>query len=223
MTARQAQRRLQAAVAALMVLGTLGAAVTALFPARALAHERSGSAIVEYSPQTWPFAISVSGPGQLELMNVRMAQDAQAVASQAAVPAAASGMVVRDGTSEMEVSPGQLLDFRLVPDEGASVVSVLVGGEDALGSLEADGRLTLASEDAQIEMKVAFSDAPQGYADGDDGGAGALGALVRTGDFWWIGAIVMALVAASAFFTARYAAARRSRSAGKEVPPRESA
>lgn len=219
MTARQAQRRLQAAVAALMVLGTLGAAVTALFPARALAHERSGSAIVEYSPQTWPFAISVSGSGQLELTGVRSAQDAQAVASRAA----ASGMVVRDGTSEMEVSPGQLLDFRLVPDEGASVVSVLVGGEDALGSLEADGRLTLASEDAQIEMKVAFSDVSQGSASGNDGGAGALGALVRTGDFWWIGAIVMALVAASAFFTARYAAARRSRSAGKEVPPRESA
>lgn len=202
-----------------MVLGTLGAAVTALFPARALAHERSGSAIVEYSPQTWPFAISVSGSGQLELTGVRSAQDAQAVASRAA----ASGMVVRDGTSEMEVSPGQLLDFRLVPDEGSSVASVLVGGEDASGALEADGRLTLASEDAQIEMKVAFSDVSPGSASGNDGGAGALGALVRTGDFWWIGAIVMALVAASAFFTARYAAARRSRSAGKEVPPRESA
>ncbi|MEI3231418.1 MAG: hypothetical protein V8S24_09455 [Gordonibacter pamelaeae] len=93
---------------------------------------------------------------------------------------AAPGVVVRDGTAEIEVARGQVLDFRLEPDEGVSVESVSVGGEDAAGRLGADGVLTLAAEDARVELEVVFG--PAAPAGGSAGAAGPRGGLARTGD-----------------------------------------
>lgn len=139
----RAPRRLRAAIAAIAALAVLAmACAPGTPPPSAWAADRSGSAVVEYEPWSWPFAISASGSGQIELVGVRLAR--------ASPHQAAPGVVVRDGTAEIEVARGQVLDFRLEPDEGVSVESVSVGGEDAAGRLGADGVLTLAAEDARV-------------------------------------------------------------------------
>lgn len=72
-------RRFRVALAVLATLLGLLALMTAPPASRAWADELSGSAIVEYTPQSWPFSISVSGCGQLELVEVLPpAQDAPA-------------------------------------------------------------------------------------------------------------------------------------------------
>lgn len=219
MTVRCMPRRMRSGLAALVALGMLCAlaatTAAALSPARAQAAGLSGSAVVEYTPQSWPFAVSASGSGQLELEGVRSARDA------AEARAASPSLVVRDGTAEIEVSQGQLLDFRLVPDEGASIASVRIGGEDASGRIGADGTLTLPAEDARIEMEVAFSDAVPAAPGPGAGPPGAVGSLVRTGDLPWIGPL--ALAALCALLASGCALRRRGRDGPDEVPPRESA
>lgn len=215
MMARSLSRRLRAELVTFVMLGALCVLALALPSARAQAEELSGSALVEYSPQTWLFAISASGHGRVELVGVRIAQNSSMAqyASQAASPM----IVVRDGTVELEVSEGQVLDFHLVPDEGASIMSVLVGGRDESGALDESGVLSLPAEEAQVDMEVVFSQAISGATSG----GGALGGLVRTGDFLWIGSL--ALVAFGAFCAMRCAHRHRMRNGADEVPPHDSA
>ncbi len=209
----RAPRRLRAAIAAIAALAVLAmACAPGTPPPSAWAADRSGSAVVEYEPWSWPFAISASGSGQIELVGVRLAR--------ASPHQAAPGVVVRDGTAESEVARGQVLDFRLEPDEGVSVESVSVGGEDAAGRLGADGVLTLAAEDARVELEVVFG--PAAPAGGSAGAAGPRGGLARTGDLPWVGAGALALAALCAYGAARCAS--RSDAGGKaKVQPRESA
>lgn len=217
----RAPRCLRAVIATLAALAVLAApcAPGAPIPS-AWAAGRSGSAVVEYEPWSWPFAISASGSGQIELVGVRLAR--------ASPHQAAPGVVVRDGTAEIEVFRGQVLDFRLVPDEGVSVESVSVGGEAVSDRIGADGALTLAAEDARVELEVAFGEAAtagggaQAPAGGSGGAAGPRGGLARTGDLPWVGAGALALAALCAYCAARCAA--RSDPGGKtRVQPRESA
>lgn len=207
MMACRSQQWLRAALATFVVLGSLGLAVTALSPIRAKADELSGSAIVEYSPRSWPFAVSATGSGRLELLG----------------DSASPMIIVRDGAAEVEVAQGQVIAVRLVPDEGASVRSVLVDGEDASNALGGDGMLLLAAQDAQTEMRVVFSDAAPGAASVNDGRVGTSGDLLKTGDIWRIGAIAIALFALSAFYVARYAVGRRNRDDEVEVSTHKSA
>lgn len=197
-------------------------ALPAAMPATAWADERSGSAIVEYSPQTWPFAVTASGRGQLELVGVRSVQDAGA--GQRSSQAPSPLVVVRDGTVEIEVSRGQLLDFRIVPDEGSFVASVLVDGEDVSGAISGEGLLTLAAEDAQVDIEVAFGTAPLAEGGGTDASGGIWHGLTRTGDGLWIGVSALVLVALCAWCATRYANRFRFRADdANEVQPHESA
>lgn len=209
----RAPRRLRTAIAALAVLAVLAASCApGAPPPLAWAADRSGSAVVEYEPWSWPFAISASGSGQIELVGVRSAR----ASPHLAVP----GVVVRDGTVEIEVFRGQVLDFRLEPDEGVSVESVSVGGEAVSDGIGADGVLTLAAEDARVELEVAFGEAT--LAGAGAGSAGPRGGLARTGDLPWVGAGALALAALCAYGAARCAS--RSHAGGKaKVQPRESA
>ena len=64
----RAPRRLRAAIAAIAALAVLAmACAPGTPPPSAWAADRSGSAVVEYEPWSWPFAISASGSGQIEL------------------------------------------------------------------------------------------------------------------------------------------------------------
>lgn len=197
-------------------------ALPAAMPASAWANERSGSAIVEYSPQTWPFAVTASGGGQLELVGVRSMQDAGAAqhSSQAPTPL----VVVRDGTVEIEVSRGQLLDFRIVPDEGFFLASVFVDGEDVSGAINEEGLLTLAAEDAQVDIEVVFGTAPLAEDGGTDASGGIWHGLTRTGDGLWIGVSALVLVALCAWCTTQCASRCRVRvDDSSKVQPHESA
>lgn len=204
----------QRACGGLLALGLLVAPglLCAQMPATAWAGGLSGSAIVEYSPQAWPFAVSASGPGQLELREIR-------TRGPSSDEAEASKLVVRDGTAELQVALSQVLVFRLVPDEGASVASVRVGGEDASSAVGADGTFVLAAEDARDAIEVTFA-ASAADAGEDAGMRRVLGSLARTGDLPWIGVFALTLAALCAFCAARCADGRRG---NNEVPPRESA
>lgn len=203
----------QRACGGFLALGLLVASglLCAQMPATAWAGGLSGSAIVEYSPQAWPFAVSVSGPGQLELRDIR-------TRSPSSDEAKASKLVVRDGTAELQVALGQVLVFRLVPDKGATIASVRVGGKDASSAVGADGTFVLAAKDAQGAIEVSFGEAAAGAGE-DAGIRQVLGSLARTGDFPWIGVLALTLVALGAFGMARCAAGHHD----DEVPPRESA
>lgn len=198
-------RRFRMALAVLATLFGLLALMTAPFASRAWADELAGSAIVEYTPQSWPFSISVNGCGQLELVEVLPpAQDSPA--ARQALQAAAPGIVVRDGAVDLEVSRGQKLVFRAVPDPGASLVSVRIGGEDAPDAFAEDGTMTLPAEEAQVDMVIVFGDVVLG-GDAAAGGGGKpmLGGLTRTGDVLWIGASALVLLALCAWCTTRCA------------------
>ena len=191
MTARTARP----ALAALCALCLLAAALVPL-PARAA--EVAGGVVVEYTPQTWLFEVSASGPGQVEFSGA---------SADAAVTA------VRDGSVRLEAMAGGELAFRLEPDEGASVASVRIGGADASGMLGADGELVVPAEDAHGGLEVSF--AVVTAADGAGGGApaetlgGTLGKLVQTGDLPWARALALALAASGAVGAAQAARARR--------------
>lgn len=217
-------RRFRVALAVLATLLGLLALMTAPPASRAWADELSGSAIVEYTPQSWPFSISASGCGQLELVEVLPpARDAPAArqAPQAAVP----GIVVRDGAVDLEVLRGQELAFRAVPDPGASLVSVRIGGEDAPDAFAEDGTMTLTAEEAHVDMVVVFGDvASGGSAAAGSGGKPVSIGLTRTGDGLWIGVSALVLVALCAWCATRYANRFRFRADdANEVQPHESA
>ncbi|MBC5583684.1 hypothetical protein H8S61_05685 [Eggerthella sp. NSJ-70] len=217
-------RRFRVALAALATLLGVLALMTAAPASRAWADELSGSAIVEYTPQSWPFSISASGCGQLELVEVLPpAQDAPA--ARQAPQAAAPGIVVRDGTVDLEVLRGQELAFRAVPDPGASLVSVRIGGEDASDAFAEDGTMTLTAEEAHVDMVVVFGDAaPGGNAAAGSGGKPVPIGLTRTGDCLWIGASALVLLALCAWCTTRCASRCRVRvDDASKVQPHESA
>ena len=209
----RAPRRLRAAIAAIAALAVLAMACAPGTPplrrGRPTGREARSSST---SPGPGPFAISASGSGQIELVGVRLAR--------ASPHQAAPGVVVRDGTAEIEVARGQVLDFRLEPDEGVSVESVSVGGEDAAGRLGADGVLTLAAEDPG---RAGGRVRPCGPRRRLRRGRRAPGAgVARTGDLPWVGAGALALAALCAYGAARCAS--RSDAGGKaKVQPRESA
>ena len=71
----RAPRRLRAAIAAIAALAVLAmACAPGTPPPSAWAADRSGSAVVEYEPWSWPFAISASGSGQIELVGGPLGQ-----------------------------------------------------------------------------------------------------------------------------------------------------
>ena len=130
MIAPRPLRPARAAVLALAVLALALAAPAAPGAPRAHAEGRSGTALVEYAPRSLAVPLSAAGPGRLELVD-------------------ASGSValsVRGGTVLAEAPEGGELSLRAVPDEGAYLASLRVGGRDA--SPAADGSLSLSAEEA---------------------------------------------------------------------------
>lgn len=218
---RSMGQRVRIGLAVTVAIAAIAVAAGVAAPApQALAGELSGGAIVEYEPQSWPFAVSVGGRGQLELVEVQTRVSSAAAALRAAPLSpepgpvtmrssaqAAAGFVVRDGTAELEVSRGQVLVFRIVPDEGASLVSVRIGGEDASDILGADGVLVLPAEQAQVSLDVAFSATA---AEAGGGAQDALGRLLRTGDASQAGVIALVGAAVAALFALRRTHARRA-------------
>lgn len=115
MIAPRPLRPARAAVLALAVLALALAAPAAPGAPRAHAEGRSGTALVEYAPRSLAVPLSAAGPGRLELVD-------------------ASGSValsVRGGTVLAEAPEGGELSLRAVPDEGAYLASLRVGGRDA--------------------------------------------------------------------------------------------
>lgn len=155
---------------------------------RAHAEGRSGTALVEYAPRSLAVPLSAAGPGRLELVD-------------------ASGSValsVRGGTVLAEAPEGGELSLRAVPDEGAYLASLRVGGRDA--SPAADGSLSLSAEEAAGGVEAAFA----GGAPPAAGGPAAwVGGLTRTGDALpWAAPLALALATLSAL--AAVALARRA-------------
>lgn len=112
MIAPRPLRPARAAVLALAVLALALAAPAAPGAPRAHAEGRSGTALVEYAPRSLAVPLSAAGPGRLELVD-------------------ASGSValsVRGGTVLAEAPEGGELSLRAVPDEGAYLASLRVGG-----------------------------------------------------------------------------------------------
>lgn len=188
MIAPRPLRPARAAVLALAVLALALAAPAAPGAPRAHAEGRSGTALVEYAPRSLAVPLSAAGPGRLELVD-------------------ASGSValsVRGGTVLAEAPEGGELSLRAVPDEGAYLASLRVGGRDA--SPAADGSLSLSAEKAAGGVEAAFA----GGAPPAAGGPAAwVGGLTRTGDALpWAAPLALALATLSAL--AAVALARRA-------------
>ena len=161
MIAPRPLRPARAAVLALAVLALALAAPAAPGAPRAHAEGRSGTALVEYAPRSLAVPLSAAGPGRLELVD-------------------ASGSValsVRGGTVLAEAPEGGELSLRAVPDEGAYLASLRVGGRDA--SPAADGSLSLSAEEAAGGVEAAFAGGAPPVAGGP---AAWVGGLTRTGD-----------------------------------------
>ena len=158
-----APRPLRPARAAVLVIAVIAVIAAPAAPGapRAHAEGRSGTALVEYAPRSLAVPLSAAGPGRLELVD-------------------ASGSValsVRGGTVLAEAPEGGELSLRAVPDEGAYLASLRVGGRDA--SPAADGSLSLSAEEAAGGVEAAFA----GGAPPAAGGPAAwVGGLTRTGD-----------------------------------------
>ena len=111
-----APRPLRPARAAVLVIAVIAVIAAPAAPGapRAHAEGRSGTALVEYAPRSLAVPLSAAGPGRLELVD-------------------ASGSValsVRGGTVLAEAPEGGELSLRAVPDEGAYLASLRVGGRD---------------------------------------------------------------------------------------------
>lgn len=109
-----APRPLRPARAAVLVIAVIAVIAAPAAPGapRAHAEGRSGTALVEYAPRSLAVPLSAAGPGRLELVD-------------------ASGSValsVRGGTVLAEAPEGGELSLRAVPDEGAYLASLRVGG-----------------------------------------------------------------------------------------------
>ena len=190
-----APRPLRPARAAVLVIAVIAVIAAPAAPGapRAHAEGRSGTALVEYAPRSLAVPLSAAGPGRLELVD-------------------ASGSValsVRGGTVLAEAPEGGELSLRAVPDEGAYLASLRVGGRDA--SPAADGSLSLSAEEAAGGVEAAFA----GGAPPAAGGPAAwVGGLTRTGDVLpWAAPLALALAALSAL-----AAAALARRANAPVP-----
>ncbi len=136
-----APRPLRPARAAVLVIAVIAVIAAPAAPGapRAHAEGRSGTALVEYAPRSLAVPLSAAGPGRLELVD-------------------ASGSValsVRGGTVLAEAPEGGELSLRAVPDEGAYLASLRVGGRDA--SPAADGSLSLSAEEAAGGVEAAFA------------------------------------------------------------------
>lgn len=174
-----APRPLRPARAAVLVIAVIAVIAAPAAPGapRAHAEGRSGTALVEYAPRSLAVPLSAAGPGRLELVD-------------------ASGSValsVRGGTVLAEAPEGGELSLRAVPDEGAYLASLRVGGRDA--SPAADGSLSLSAEEAAGGVEAAFA----GGAPPAAGGPAAwVGGLTRTGDALpWAAPLALALAAAA--------------------------
>ena len=186
MIAPRPLRPARAAVLALAVLALALAAPAAPGAPRAHAEGRSGTALVEYAPRSLAVPLSAAGPGRLELVD-------------------ASGSValsVRGGTVLAEAPEGGELSLRAVPDEGAYLASLRVGGRDA--SPAADGSLSLSAEAAFAGGAPPVAGGPAAWG----------GGLTRTGDALpWAAPLALALATLSAL-----AAAALARRANAPVP-----